>query len=154
VVKPPKPMTRRLRKYIDHDRIRAAVEAAERTTAGEIMVAVSPWFWGNVERVAKRAFDRLGVGQTRGHTGVLIFLCPRRRQAIVLGDAAIHAAAGQALWDGAAAAIERGGTSGDLTAGVVRAIELVAAELAVRFPRPNDSDTDHSNELPNEPIAG
>lgn len=143
-------MTRRLRKYIDHDRIRAAVEAAERSTAGEIVVAVSPWFWGNVERVAKRAFDRLGVGQTRGHSGVLIFVCPRRRHAFVMGDAAIHAVAGQALWDGAAAAIEGGGKSGDLTAGVVRAIELVAAELAARFPR-GDKD---SNELPNEPIAG
>ncbi|MEO8844232.1 MAG: TPM domain-containing protein [Kofleriaceae bacterium] len=143
-------MTRRLRKYIDHDRVRAAVEAGERTTSGEIVVAVSPWFWGNVERVAKRAFDRLGVGRTRGHTGVLIFVCPRRRHATVLGDATIHAAAGQALWDGAAAEIEAGAKSGDLTAGVVRAIELVAAELAARFPR----GPDDSNELPNEPIAG
>lgn len=148
--KPPKPMTRRLRKYIDHDRIRAAVEVAERATSGEIVVAVSPWFWGNVERVAKRAFDRLGVGRTRGHTGVLIFVCPRRRQATVLGDAAIHAKAGQALWEGAVAAIRDAAKAGDLTAGVVRAIELVGAELAAKFPHHNKS----ANELPDEPIAG
>ena len=145
-----KPVTRRLRKYIDHDRIRAAVEAAEHGTSGEIVVAASPWFWGSVERVAKRAFDRLGVGRTRGHTGVLIFVCPRRRQATVLGDAAIHALAGQALWNGAAIAIEDGAKSGDLTAGVVRAIELVGAELAARFPRGDKA----TNELPDEPIRG
>ena len=139
-----------LRKHIDRERVHAAITAAERGTAGEIVVAVSPWFWGNVERAAQRAFAKLGIGKTSGHTGVMIFVCPRRRHAIVLGDAAIHAAAGQPLWNGAAAAIEAGGRSGDLTGGVVRAIELVAAELAVRFPRGDKV----ANELVDDPVRG
>jgi uncharacterized membrane protein len=141
-------VTHRFDKYIERERVRAAVEAAERATAGEIVVAVSPWFWGNVERVAERAFDRLGVGKTRGHTGVLIFVCPRRRRATVLGDSAIHARAGQVLWDGAAAAIADGAKAGDLTAGIVRAIELVGAELAAQFP----PVAGHANELPDVPV--
>jgi uncharacterized membrane protein len=133
-------------KYVDRERVRIAVEAAERATAGEIVIAVSPWFWGNVERVAERAFVRLGVGKTRGHTGVLIFVCPRRRRAMVLGDSAIHARAGQVLWDGAVAAITNGAKAGDLTAGIVKAIELVGVELATQFPAAH-----HVNQRPDEP---
>jgi len=136
-------------KYVDRERVRVAVEAAEGTTAGEIVVAVSPWFWGNVERVAERAFVRLGVGRTRGHTGVLIFVCPRRRRATILGDSAIHARAGQVLWDGAVAAITDGAKAGDLTAGIVRAIELVGVELAAQFP----PVAGHANELPDAPAS-
>ncbi len=119
---------------VDHDRIQRAVEAAERATSGDIVVAIAPWFWGSVERVAKRTFERLRVGTTRGHSGVLIFVCPRRRTATVLGDSAIHARAGQELWTGVVEAIRVAAKAGDLTAGIVRAVELVGETLAGEFP--------------------
>lgn len=144
-------VTRRLHKYVDRERVRAAVEAAERGTAGEIVVALAPWFWGNIEKVANRTFERLGVGRTRGHSGVLIFVCPRRRTATILGDSAIHARAGQRLWDDAVESIRAAAKLGDLTAGIVQAIELVGRELTLQFPGgqpPGDADT---NELPDAP---
>ncbi len=134
-------VTRRLHKYVDRERVRAAVEAAEHETAGEVVVAVAPWFWGNAKKVAARTFERLGVGSTRDYCGVLIFVCPRRRTAIVLGDAAIHARAGQRLWDDAVEAIRSAAQAGDLTAGIVRAIELVGSELALQFPRGTNPTT-------------
>lgn len=139
-------MTRRFDKYLDRDRIAAAVATAEELTSGEIVVAIAPWFWGRVDKVAERAFARLGVANTRERNGVLIFVCPRRRRCTVLGDAGIHERAGQPLWDRAVAAITDAGPK-DLTAGVVRAIELVGAELASRFP----PRVDDINELPDRP---
>ncbi|CAN5439291.1 hypothetical protein BH11MYX1_BH11MYX1_07460 [soil metagenome] len=141
-------VTRRLHKYVDRERVQLAVETAEHETAGEIVVVLAPWFWGSADKVANRTYERRGIGRTRGHCGVLIFVCPRRRTAIVLGDSAIHARAGQRLWDDAVEAIRAAAKLGDLTAGIVRAIELVGGELAVQFPRGDKPD----NELPDAPI--
>ena len=91
-------LTRRsVRKLIDVDRIRQAIEAAEQKTSGEIRVSVAPWFWGNVERAADRAFSRLGMTQTRERNGVLLFVVPSRRSFVVRGDTGIHAKVGQAF---------------------------------------------------------
>src|SRR5436305_9038695 len=93
------------RRAIDDDRLRAAIAAAEARSSGQIVVSIAPWFWGSVERVAKRAFERLGVGHTRHRNGVLLFVVPRRRRFTVLGDDALHAVVGQAFWDETVAAI-------------------------------------------------
>lgn len=139
-------MTRRFDKYLDRDRVAAAVAVAEKTTSGEIVVAVAPWFWGRVDRVAEKAFGKLRIANTRDKNGVLIFVCPRRRRVTVIGDSGIHERCGQPLWDRAVAAINEHAAT-DLTAGVIRAIELVGAELAAQFP-PRADDT---NELPDRP---
>ncbi|MEO8551261.1 MAG: hypothetical protein ABI678_14865 [Kofleriaceae bacterium] len=139
-------MTRRFDKYLDSDRVAAAVAAAELATSGEIVVALAPWFWGRVDKVAEKAFTRLNIARTRDRNGVLIFVCPRRRRCTVIGDVAIHERCGQPLWDRAVAAIAQAAPA-DLTAGVVRAIELVGAELAAQFP----PRADDRNELPDRP---
>ncbi|HEY6038187.1 MAG TPA: TPM domain-containing protein [Kofleriaceae bacterium] len=141
-------IARRFDKYIDRARVEAAVAAAERATSGEIVVALAPWFWGRVDKVAEKTFARLGVAQTRERNGVLIFVCPRRRRCTVLGDAGIHERAGQHLWEAAVAAIAEAGPR-DLTAGLVRAIELVGAELAAQYPA--TADAPHENQLSDAP---
>ena len=55
---------RRFSRAIDKVRVRAAIDAAERLSSGQIVVSVSPWFWGSVEKVAWRAFSRLHVSNT------------------------------------------------------------------------------------------
>jgi uncharacterized membrane protein len=141
-------IARRFDKYIERAKVEAAVAAAEAGTTGEIVVAIAPWFWGRVDKVAERTFERLGVARTREHNGVLIFVCPRRRRCTVLGDGGIHARAGQRLWDAAVAAITEHGPK-DLTAGLVRAIELVGAELAAQYP--TTPETPHANQLVDAP---
>ena len=38
-----------------------AIEQAENQTSGEIVVSVAPFFWGSVDKAARRSFVRLGV---------------------------------------------------------------------------------------------
>jgi uncharacterized membrane protein len=58
-------MTRQqLLKSIDSERVKTAIERAEDQTSGEIVVSVAPFFWGSVEKAARRAFARLGITQT------------------------------------------------------------------------------------------
>ncbi|MDB4953693.1 MAG: hypothetical protein JWO36_1262 [Myxococcales bacterium] len=132
---------------IDSDRVRAAIEAAERTTSGEIVVSVSRFFWGNVERAARRAFERIGVANTKQHNGVLLFVVPARRRFVVLGDAGIHDKVGQAFWDTTAAAIRERFRARDFTGGLVRGVEVIGSQLASYFP----PTADDVNELPDAP---
>ena len=133
-----------VRKNIDEARVRAAIEAAEQRTSGEIVVSIARWFWGNPERAARHAFDRLGIANTQRRNGVLVFVAPRRRRLIVLSDTAIDAVLGTAFSQTVVTAITERFRTGDLTGGLVHGIELIATQLAVHFPR----GADDRNELP------
>jgi uncharacterized membrane protein len=138
---------RRLLKSIDAEKVKQAIQAAERRTSGEIRVSVAPFFWGDVRKVAERAFDRLGMTRTAQRNAVLFFLVPARKRFVVLGDEAIHAHVGNAFWETIAAAVSEEFRKGDFTAGLVKGIETVSRELAAHFPY--DAETDR-NELPDD----
>jgi len=136
-----------LRERVDARRVEQAIREAEAGTSGEIRVSVARFFWGDVAKVAAKAFRRLGMEATRERNGVLIFLVPSRRQFHVLGDAGIHDKVGQAFWDDVAACLAAHFQRGDFTEGLVEGIRLVGERLAVHFPREEGPE---QNELPDE----
>jgi uncharacterized membrane protein len=141
-------MTReQLLQSIDSRRLQEAIEEAERRTSGEIVVSVSPLFWGSVDKAARRAFNRLGVHNTRQRNGVLFFIVPSRHRFVVLGDEGIHTKAGQGLWDDVVARVSAHFRAGEFTDGLVEGIAEVGAQLAAYFPY--DAATD-ANELSND----
>ena len=145
-------MTRKaLLRGIDTRRIEEAIQKAERRTSGEIRVSVSRFFWGDVHRVADRAFARLGMTATRQRNGVLFFIVPSRRRFVVLGDEGIHAKVGQEFWEGVAAAVSEHLRKGDFTLGLVHGIETVGEQLAIHFPFDPTAD---ANELSDEVDLG
>jgi len=123
------------RHHVDPARVQAAIAAAERLTSCEIVVSVARFFLGNVERTARRAFERLGVANTAARTGVLLFVVPSRHRFVVLADTGIHARVDPGFW----AHVTRAGCERfrgrDYTGGLVEAIEMIGRELAVRYPR-------------------
>jgi len=136
---------------IDVARVEAAIRQAEERTSGEIRVAVSRfYFWGDVRFAAEGAFSRLHMERTRHRNGVLIFVAPRRRQFVVLGDVGIHARAGEAAWATITAAMGAEIRRGDLTAGLERGIAEVGERLAQYFPPDSSRD---ANELSNELVV-
>jgi uncharacterized membrane protein len=145
-------MTReQLLEAIDMDRVRKAIEDAERRTSGEIVVSISPLFYGSVEKAARRAFTRLGVAGTRQRNGILFFIVPSRHRFVVLGDQGIHEKAGQELWDKVAAHLSEHFRAGEFTEGLVQGIEEVGEQLSAYFPY--DASTD-LNELPDDVELG
>jgi uncharacterized membrane protein len=136
-----------LLRAIDRGRIQDAIRAAERRTSGEIRVSVSRFFWGDVRKVADRAFTRLGMTATRNRNGILLFIVPSRRRFVILGDEGIHAKVGPAFWEKVAAAVSERFRAGDFTGGVVHGVETVGEQLALHFPF--DAATD-VNELPDD----
>ena len=141
-------MTRQqLLRAIDGERIKVAIEQAEHQTSGEVVVSVSSFFWGNVEKAARRAFGRLGITRTRARNGVLFFIVPSRRRFIVLGDQGIHEKVGQEFWSGVAGQVAEQFRVGDFTEGLVRGIAEVGRQLAAHFPYDRTTDV---NELPDD----
>jgi uncharacterized membrane protein len=135
---------RRVEKLIDSQRIRQAIEAGEQRTSGEIRVSIAPWFWGNVERAAERAFVRLGMTGTAQRNGVLFFLVPSRHTFVVRGDEGIHACVGQAFWNDLAGAMSVYFRRGEFTEGLVFGIHAASEKLANHFPYDGTRDV---NEL-------
>src|SRR5215475_5379114 len=141
-------MTRKkLLQIIDRDKIKKAIQAAEHRTSGEICVSVAPFFWGNIDKAADRAFLRMGVARTKDRNGVLFFVVPSRRKFVVLGDAGIHDRVGQEFWHRVVAVVTDKFRSGHFTEGLVKGIEAVGEQLATHFPYDAASD---KNELPND----
>jgi uncharacterized membrane protein len=129
---------------IDKGRIKSAIEQAERRTSGEICVSLAPLFWGDVWKAAERAFDRLGMTETRDRNGVLFFVVPSRHRFVVLGDRGIYERVGQDFWLSIARVLSESFRHGDFTGGLVAGIEAVGEGLAEHFPY----RADDVNELP------
>jgi uncharacterized membrane protein len=128
-------MTRKqLLRSIDAERVKNAIEQAENQTSGEIVVSVAPFFWGSVEKAARRSFVRLGVNRTRARNGVLFFIVPSRRLFVVLGDQGIHEKVGQEFWNGVASHLTEHFHAGDFTQGLVDGIAEVGRQLMTHFP--------------------
>ncbi len=132
---------------IDKERIKRAIQNAERRTSGEIRVSVSGPFWGDVRRAAEKAFERLGMTATQHRNAVLLFVVPARRKFVVVGDSGIHEKVGQEFWHHVVRTVTEKFKAGDVTGGLVAGIEAVGEDLARHFPREAGGDT---NELPDD----
>ena len=137
-------MTRRA--VIDRNQVREAVEAAERRTSAEIVVSIAPFFIGNVERAARRAFMRLGIAHTTRGNGVLVFVVPARQQVFVLGDKGAEASVDSSIWNEVASHIAKAFARGAGTAGLVDGVGQLAHALSASFPH----ECGDVNELPNQ----
>jgi uncharacterized membrane protein len=131
---------------IDKERIKRAIQRAERRTSGQICVSLAQPFWGDVWKAAERAFDRLGMAATRDRNAVLFFLVPVRHRLVVLGDSGINERVDDDFWLRIVHALSDHFHDSDFTGGIIAGIEAVGQELAKHFPRlPGDT-----NELPDE----
>ncbi len=137
---------------VDHDRIVAAIVAAEARSRGEIRVHAANRAVADPQRAAAEEFERLGMAGTAERIGVLIFVAPLSRNFAVLGDSGIHARCPPEFWQQVAAAMEQDFRADRYTDGIVKGIERAGAMLAEHFPR-LEGATDR-NELPDSVSEG
>ena len=143
------PPVRQLVHGIDVARVEDAIKGAERDTSGELRVAISRfYFWGDVRRAAEATFSRLRMDRTKHRNGVLIFVAPRLRRFTILGDVGIHRETTATFWNDLADDLAKDFRTGDLTAGLERALAKVGERLARHFP----TEPGAANELPNQVV--
>lgn len=132
---------------LDHERIVAAIRAAEERTRGEIRVHASNRAVDDPQGEAARQFERLGMTATAERNGVLIYVAPRRQRFAILGDSGIHEKCGPDFWKEVAAAMEQDFRKGRFTEGLLKGIAKAGDALATHFPRTAAADV---NELPDQ----
>jgi len=120
---------------LDHDRIVAAILAAEQRSRGEIRVHVTHKKVDDPRRAAAAVFEKLGMTATAERNGVLLFVAPASRRFAVVGDKAIHEKCGDAFWKDVAAAMEEDFRQGRFTDGIVKGVTKAGEALAAHFPR-------------------
>jgi len=94
---------------------------------------------------AELEFQREGLNQTQGRTGILLFLSLMEHQAVVIGDKPIAAKLQQSTWDEVIDLVLVGGKTGDWVGQLEKALRLCGGVMATHFPI---GTVDH-NELSN-----
>jgi uncharacterized membrane protein len=123
---------------VDHERVVAAIRAAEIGTSGEIRVLVARHRVKDPVAAAQAYFDSLGMANSPHRNGILIFVAPRSRKFAVIGDSAVHEKCGDAFWIALSEAMADYFRRGQFTDGVVHGIERAGELLARTFPRSFD----------------
>lgn len=132
---------------LDHEKITAAIAAAERRTSGQIRVFVTHQNVEDPAHAARQHFARLGMEKTTARNGVLVFFAPEARKYAVIGDEGIHAKCeGDEFWKTLVSGTMRPLLKEErYTEAIVAAVEQVGQELATHFPR---MEGEQPNELP------
>lgn len=137
------------------DRIAAEVVRAEATHAGEIRVVIETtltagqlWQGLTPRARALQVFSALGIWDTAGNNGVLIYLLLADRSVEIIADRAIAALVPETDWLALCRDIEQRCRNGDIAEACCQAVRGVAVVLGRHFPcAGGDGD-----ELPNQPI--
>ena len=119
---------------VDHERIVAAIAAAEKRTSAQIRVYVSHHQRVDALAFANRRFLKLKMDRTRMRNAVMIFMAPLTHKFAVVGDVAVHARCGEGFWRSVVAAMEPLLKHGDFTEAIVVGVTNVGEVLAEHFP--------------------
>ena len=136
-------------------RIEAAIAALEHRHAGEIRFAIETafdlpelWYGTTPRERAVLVFGHLGVWDTEGNNGVLIYVLMADRDVEIVADRAIAARVPQADWDAVCREMETHFRAGRFAEGAEAGIVGVGGLLARHFPGQGGD----RNEQPDAPV--
>ena len=140
-------------------RLMQRVAASERRHSGEIRIHVEAglplsylWRGATARERAVALFGKLRVWDTEHNNGVLIYLLLAERRIEIVADRAIHAVAGDAVWNALVQRMAQAFAAGQYEAGLTQAVDGVTEQLVAHFPlRPGERNP---NELPDAPAMG
>ena len=133
-------------------RIVAAIAEQEARTTSEIHVHVVAWAGAQDILVqAQKIFANLGLEKTDGRNGVLILISHLDHRFAIYGDEALHARAGQLLWDRAKEKLLGHFAARRYATGIEDCVREIGLTLAEHFPR---AGTIKSDQLSNEITEG
>jgi uncharacterized membrane protein len=127
----------------EQQRIRTAVEDAEKHTSGQIRVCIEKNCKEPVLDRAVKYFHKLDMHKTKHRNGVLIYVATVDRLFAIIGDKGIDKAVPADFWDSTKEDMLEHFKLGDLVEGIVTGLAIAGEHLQKYFPH-HDGDT---NEL-------
>lgn len=130
---------------LDETKIAAAIDRAERASAGEIRVCVSHRHRVDALAAAQKRFEQLGMDRTPQRNAVLIYFAPRAQTFALWGDTGVHEKCSREFWLALASRISPRLQAGQFSQAVEETVHDVGEMLGRHFPR----GADGQNHLPN-----
>lgn len=118
----------------DGERIRRAIDAAERETTGRIGVRIVGGKTADAFEDARKHFIDAHLHEHRYRNGVVFFVAPKARRFAVFGDKAIHEHVGDAFWRQLIDDMKPYFAKGEMTEGLLLGIARVGEQLRLHFP--------------------
>lgn len=136
----------------DFLRITKRITEAEKTTSGEIRVAMKeskPSAGRNkdIRDLAVEEFVKLNMHATRDKTGILLYLLLKERQFHILADSGINEKVNPSTWDNLRDKIQTEFKNGKFTEGILICISEVGEILSSHFPIKPDDTNELSNRV-------
>ncbi|MBS1500625.1 MAG: TPM domain-containing protein [Bacteroidetes bacterium] len=130
----------------EQQRIRKAVEDAEKHTSGQLRVCIEKTCSEDVLNRAAKYFHQLDMHKTKLRNGVLIYLATVDRKFAIIGDRGINKTVPENFWDDAKDEMLKHFRYGDLVEGIVTGLKIAGDHLQQYFPH----SAGGSNELPDD----
>jgi len=130
----------------EQQRIRTAIENAEKHTSGQLRVCIEKTCSEDVLDRAAKYFHKLDMHKTQLRNGVLIYVATTDRKFAIIGDAGINKVVPEDFWDDTKDDMLEHFKKGDLVEGIVTGLEIAGDHLEKFFPHQSGD----SNELPDD----
>src|ERR1700733_14165349 len=131
----------------EQQRIRTAIEDAEKHTSGQIRVCIEKTCSENVLDRAARYFHQLDMHKTRLRNGVLIYLATVDRKFAIIGDAGINKVVPKNFWDDVKDDMLQHFKYGNLVEGIVTGLKIAGDHLQKFFPHKADDNNELSDDI-------
>ncbi|MEP7171043.1 MAG: TPM domain-containing protein [Bacteroidota bacterium] len=136
----------------EREKIKAAIQEAEKITSGEIRVFVEDTCTVDVLDRAAHLFRKLKLDLTRERNGVLIYVSVIDHKFAIIGDAGIHKIVKDDFWNKMRDDMLEHFKQGHIPTGIIYAVQEAAKVLAAHFPCKKDDANELSDEIVfNEP---
>jgi uncharacterized membrane protein len=130
----------------EQQRVRKAIEEAEKNTSGQLRVCVEKNCAEDTIRRAGKYFKKLNMHKTKLRNGVLIYVATVDRKFAIIGDAGINKAVPDNFWNETRDRMLNQFKYGNLVEGIIEGLKISGEKLKQYFPH-QDND---SNELPDD----
>ncbi|RYY34768.1 MAG: TPM domain-containing protein [Sphingobacteriaceae bacterium] len=128
-------------------RIQKAIEAAEKSTSGEIRICIEKKCSDEVLDRAAKYFYQLNMDKTKLRNGVLIYLATVDRKFAIIGDAGINKQVPENFWDETKTQMLEHFSHGNLVDGIVTGITMAGEQLKKFFPYLDGDSDELSNDI-------
>jgi uncharacterized membrane protein len=131
----------------EQQRIRTAIEEAEKHTSGQLKVCIEKTCSENVLDRAAKYFHQLDMHKTRLRNGVLIYVATVDRKFAIIGDAGINKVVPENFWDDTKEDMLQHFKYGNLVEGIVTGLEIAGGHLQKYFPHHLDDRNELSDDI-------
>lgn len=131
----------------EQQRIRQAIEDAEKHTSGQIRVCIEKTCSEDVLDRAAKYFHQLGMHKTKLRNGVLIYLATVDRKFAIIGDRGLNKLVPENFWDETKEDMLNHFKYGDLVEGIVTGLKIAGDHLQKYFPHKPDGANELSDDI-------